>query len=98
MDGDHEDTWFAFTCGPQRLKIPSWEQARSFAVESVYFRPTLGLHKSWRYIKSGGGPKKRALYQLMRSYDQRAFDEAEKRWGKTGHTGHKRNDNSGSTA
>jgi hypothetical protein len=56
--------------------MPPWDVARSFAVESEFHQPTLGMHKPWPYINQD------VLYQLMKGYDRRAFEEAAARWGK----------------
>ena len=32
------------------LKIPSWQKARSFSVETVFSEKSFGLHKPWRHL------------------------------------------------
>ena len=52
------------------LNIPSWEDARSFAVESEFYEPTLGLHKPWQWLE-----KWEEAARLMRSYNKSRLGE-----------------------
>lgn len=50
LQGDYEDQYFATAAKPLKLKIPSREQAREFAVEQIFSPVFFGVHRAWDHL------------------------------------------------
>jgi hypothetical protein len=61
-----EDGFFAYGCEGAEPKIPEFELAKKFAVESVYHPRSFGLHKPWHHLPDKGSK----LNQQCAGYDE----------------------------
>jgi hypothetical protein len=79
-NGYQEDMYFCTICSS--LRRPTWEAAQAFSVETVFHRPTMGMHQPWPWIEHDReNREKNELYQLMKGYDLRPFERAAERRG-----------------
>jgi len=65
--GEHmEDGFFAFGCEGAEPRIPDFELAKKFSIESVYHPRSFGVHKPWHHLPDKGV----ALNQQCAGYDE----------------------------
>lgn len=52
LQGDYEDQFFATAARVLKLKVPTREQAREFAVEQIYSPKFFGVHRVWDHLST----------------------------------------------
>jgi len=61
-----EDGFFAYGCDGAKPVTPNFEQAKRFAIESVYHPESFGIHKPWHHLPTKG----MELNQQCEGYDE----------------------------
>ena len=63
---DNEDGYFSRGCAAVPISIPSTEEAKKFAIETVDSPDSFGLHSSWKWVHGAG---EAAIRKRCPSYD-----------------------------
>ncbi len=50
LQGDYEDQFFSTAARVMKMKVPTREQAREFAVEQIYSPKFFGVHRVWDHL------------------------------------------------